>query len=632
MAYGLKYRLTQALRNGTSLVANIYEKDYVEASVIDYEAVNIQLNSNASGDEPLAAIVSSQLNISFIVSDSNSTNFPDLLNFDVRKYFVKLENGSDLLWCGFLFNDYVQVPFTTGYVQVDIIAIDGLSFLNDTPFNYYQLKSINERERLIDIIAETLNVIAFPDPITLWTACSYYAEGMFDRSDASGDEPFIQTYQYRRDFQGFTYYEVLTKILESFGCRLFQSDGKWQLLAINEMCDTTRYYTEYVISPSVSVTNSGTFNKNVTIEPYANGNVHFVNNSQLKIVRKGYPKLNLKHTYQFPDNYAHNGNFKGIVSTDVLYGWILNKSNPPSGDAYIVENPENESNTIVLRAGTSGGTSALEMGTLVAPLAYLPYIVAPSFTLSFVYKMVFTKAKMQITLRESLSSTVYYYNSAEQWQTTATFIEIVPNSAGYFENYSKEIHLNSVPNGYIKVKIYVDSLAYNGIDINTFNIRQSQTVQKSVNIIRQVNDSKVPTKELEQPYGTFYNIDGSNNIGVLYSSGGTILKNWYRYPNTEAFYYLQQLIARQYSNLLNKNFGTLEGDLGSFKTDKGLNYLDKLYTITDPSTTPLSYNGKKFLMNRATVIPQIDEVDSIQVIEITNVDNDSTETIEHINS
>lgn len=628
MAYGLKYRLTQALRDGTSLVANIYEKDYTEEDVIDYEAVSIQLNSNASGDEPLAAIVSSQLNISFIVSDSNSTNFPDLLNFDVRKYFVKLENDNDLFWCGFLFNDYVQVPFTTGYVQVDIIAIDGLSFLNDTPFNYYELKSINERERLIDIIAETLNVIAFPEPITLWTACSYYAEGMFDRSDASGDEPFIQTYQYRRDFQGFTYYEVLTKILESFGCRLFQSDGKWQLLAINEMCDTTRYYTEYAIYPSVSVANSGTFNKNVTIEPYASGNVHFINNSQVKIVRKGYPKFNLKHTYQFPDNYAHNGNFKGIVSTNVLYGWILDKTG--TGTAQIIENSEDESNTILLRE--SGGSASLEMGTLLAPLAYLPYMVSPSFTISFAYKMIFTKAKMQVTLRENLSSTVYYYNSSNQWQTTATFIDITANRAARWETYNNEIYLNNVPNGYIKVKIYVDSLTYSGIDINTFKITQNQTVEKGVNIIRQVGDTKVPTKELEQPYGNFYNIDGSNNIGVLYDSSGSILKNWYRYPNSESFYYLQQLIARQYSNLLNKNFATLEGDLGSFETIKGLNYLDKVYTITDPSTTPLSYNGKKFLMNRATIIPQVDESDSIQIIEITNVDNDSTETIEHINS
>jgi len=264
----------------------------------------------------------------------------------------------------------------------------------------------------------------------------------------------------------------------------------------------------------------------------------------------------------------------------------------------------------------------------------LPYMVAPSFNISFVYKMFFLRAKMQITMRESLTSTVYYYNSADQWQTTDTFIDINRAAPALKEaNYSKDFTLNSIPNGYLKVKIYVDtSLDYDDIYISSFRITQNQTVQKGINIIRQVGDSKVPTKELEQPYGNFYNVDGSNNIGVLYSSGGTILKNWYRYPNSEAFYYLQQLIARQYSNLLNKNFGTLEGDLGSFETIKGLNYLDKVYTITDPSTTPLSYNGKKFLMNRATIIPQVDESDSIQIIEITNVDNDSTETIEHINS
>jgi hypothetical protein len=75
MAYGIKYRLTQALRDGTNLYVDIYERDYTIDLVINYDAVNIQLNSNASEDEPLAAIVSSQLNISFIVSDENYDDF-----------------------------------------------------------------------------------------------------------------------------------------------------------------------------------------------------------------------------------------------------------------------------------------------------------------------------------------------------------------------------------------------------------------------------------------------------------------------------------------------------------------------------------------------------------------------------
>jgi hypothetical protein len=90
------------------------------------------------------------------------------------------------------------------------------------------------------------------------------------------------------------------------------------------------------------------------------------------------------------------------------------------------------------------------------------------------------------------------------------------------------------------------------------------------------------------------------------------------------------LIARQFSNLLNKNFGTLEAELGKFKTNKGLNYLDKVYTLTDSTSNVLSYNNKKFLMNRGSINARVDEVNSFQIIEITDQDNTSTESIKYI--
>ena len=639
MPYGIKYTLTQALRDGSNLYVNIYERDYVDDLVINYDAVNIQLNSNASEDEPLAAIISSQLNISFLVSDENYADFPDLLNFDVRKYFVKLYNEDVLLWCGFLFNDYVQVPFTTGYIQVDMIAIDGLSFLENTQFNFYELKSINAAEKLIDIIAETLNVIAYPETIDLITSCSYYAAGMDNRADSLLSEPFNQTYQYRRDYQGLTYYEVLDNIVKSFGCRLFQSDGKWQLLAINEMANDTRYFTRYEIYPAAVAISGGTFNKDVTINPYANGNVHFVNNTQTKIVRKGYPKLILGHTYSFPDNYAHNGNFKGLNTSTSLYGWLLIGSYGLTSDVYIQEVPENQSNIVILTNSFAGTEVSMQMGDGTT-FNYLPYIVAPSFTISFVYRMFFAKVKMQITIQEAPLTPIYYYNSSNYWQTSPTFIDInKPNETFTNANYSKEINLFSVDNpafsniiGYVRIKIYTYTTLSN-IHISDFKIEQNLGTKGSLNVIRQISNEDVPTKDLTQPYGTPINEASANNLGVLFSQSLDVLSNWYRYPNTtEEFLYLQMLMARQYSNLLNKNFGTLEADLGSFKTNEGLNYLDKVYLVTDPITTPLSYDGKKFLLNRASIVPQIDEVDSMQIIEVTDQDNDSTETIQYIDS
>ena len=87
---------------------------------------------------------------------------------------------------------------------------------------------------------------------------------------------------------------------------------------------------------------------------------------------------------------------------------------------------------------------------------------------------------------------------------------------------------------------------------------------------------------------------------------------------------------RQYSNLLNKNIATLEGDLGAFDSPVGMVYLDKVYEVQDLSTNALTYDGKKFMINRLTSNPYINQVNSIQLIEVRDQDNASTETIEYL--
>jgi hypothetical protein len=655
MPYGQRYTITQVLRDGSSLIARIYEKDYT-LSVKSYDAINISLESNASNDEPLAGIISSQLNISFLTTEEDGEDFPSILSFDIRKYFVKLYNGETLLWCGFLFNDYVQIPFTTGNLQVDLVAIDGLSFLEYTDFIYEEGLSINETNRIIDVIAETLNIINYPDPIELLTSCSYYAEGMFDRGDASGDEPFSQTYQYRRDFVGLNYYEVLDNIVKSFGCRLFQSDGKWQILAINQMALSTRYFTNYVIYPTVSNAGSGTIDKNITIEPYQEGNVHFVNNAQNKIVRKGYPKIIVKGDFRYADNYVHNGNFKGYYNRDTPpsffpfpYGWDFFTTGTPS-QIYVNLTIDDElsSNTLSIRKPIGVGTSTyVEMQQVVPPsnpYMYLPYMNGPSFDIKFTYRIGIggNKAKMIVMITNPATSITYYYNSSNAWQTAYTFVDINKIDEENYTDYSLKVLINSqnIPSGasvrgYVKLRFLVDGGSpfpqYEEINLRNVSITQNYTTIRSVDVTRQVGIENTTIKEIDQPYGSFLNSFAvNNNVGNLVDADGISYQNWYRYPDTtNVFELLPMLIARQYSNLLNKNFGTLEADLGKFKTAKGLNYLDKVYSVQDLSTNALSYDDKTFMLNRGSLIPQIDEVDSFQLIEITNVDNDSVETIKY---
>ena len=654
MAYGLRYTITQALRDGTTLNANIYEKDY-SGSVITYEAINISLESNASNDEPLAGIISSQLNISFLTTEENGETFPEILSFDIRKYFVKLYTV-DIeypLWVGFLFNDYVQIPFTTGNVQVDIVAIDGLSFLDYTEFIYQEADSINSIYRLIDIIAETLNVIAYPEPIQLLTSCSYYAEGMYDRADASAEEPFAQSYQYRRDFVGLTYFQALDNIVKSFGCRLFQSDGKWQILAINQMALATRYYTNYAIYPTVSNAGSGTFDKNITIEPYSDGNVHFINNSQNKIVRKGYPKIIIKGDFKYADNYVHNGNFKGIYNIltppSVVFrpfGWSFFASVFPESYVNMDIDDDLSSNTVNISQPIGSGFYAYaEMGGFpppISPYLYLPYMNGPSFNVSFTYFIgQGIGAKLFISIINPTNGIKYYYDGAN-WGTGSTYIVIDKVNSADFVGYSKKVDLNSQNSptgtalkGYVQLRFLVDGGVpfpkYTNIRVRSVAITQDYTTIRSVDVSRQVGTENTTIKEIDQPYGSFLNnFSVNNNIGNIVNVSGISYTNWYRYPDTtNTFPLLAMLMARQYSNLLNKNFATLEADLGSFQTAKGLNYLDKVYTVEDSATNALSYNDKTFMLNRGNVIPQVDQVDSFQLIEITNDDNDSVETIKY---
>lgn len=659
MAYGKKYTIGQALRDNTQLTVEIYEKDY-SGAIKTYDAVNINLESNSSGDEPLPAIVSSQLNVSFLVSDADAAStFPDLLSFDDRKYFVKFYNGATLLWCGFLFNDYVSLPFSTGFVQVDIVAIDGLSLLEYTTFDTVGAISLNSLSRLIDVIAECINLIDYPDPISMITSCSYYAEGMFDRSDAAGDEPFSQSYILRRDIQGKTYYEVLENIVSSFGCRLFQSDGQWQLLAINEMAQTTRYYTQYFLSPSVSIGNTGTLDESVNIAPYVDGNVHFINNSQAKVVRKGYPKLIHNYNYDYPSNYIHNGTFKGLYNsaslTNLPYGWFYFQSitTPYTGNVVNVI-PDSDYNELPLSAiGGFGKFAYLQNTPDAGPLLqtyYMPYMVAPSFTFSFEYYMLSDVGKVEIAC--IVGATTYYYNETNNtWGTSqryVTYQAVEPAFLGVpWGSFSLNVSMSypAIPfsfgqnwGGFIRVKFFVGDVSsgYSDTTLRNIRITQNPSEVKSIEVTRQVGTGNTNVKTTSQAYGSFTYLKlatsfiSTNNLGVLYNVNREPLKNWYRWPRTETFLLLQMLIARQFSNLLNRNYGTLEAELGSFKTAKGLNYLDKVYTLTDASTNALSYNGKKFLMNRGSINPRIDEVDSFQIIEVTDQDNTSTETIKYI--
>lgn len=639
MAYGLRYNLQQSLRDGSTLFVNIYQDGYTSGSVYSYNATSIVLEPNSNSDEPEAGIISSQLNVSFLISTQDDfNNFPDLLNFNDRKYYVELtrtppSSSAIVLWRGYMFNDYVNVPFSTGNLEVNITCIDALSFMKYLTYPYPD--NINTTTKLLTVLLTGLNWLGFPTLGDLYSCCSYYGTLMDDRADGTVYEPFNQTYIYKRDLINKNLYEIIDQIMQSFNCRLFQFQGNWWIMSANEMAASTVYYTRYDASTNAAIA-SGTLSNGVTISPYSSGNIHFIGNSQNKITRKGYPIVKVTTNVESDDNYTHNSTFK--QGSTFPTGWTASGSN--GGTFTWLQYSGQEFNIIKLMA--NGGLADLYAGNAGSTDPYCPTMYAPGFTYSF-DAIVSTGSFHELDIYVSVNDYVnprFWLQADNTWSFTPPPFGIkvgYTNADQSFQSFSRDINLGefvisgTTYNVYGKLAIQFQVRGGGTAYIRNPRVSQkvNPAVAKALLVTRTTSTAGSLTKDITSYLG-LYKSDIPNMYGALYYSNGNPITEWYRFGHSGTFGTLPALIAREYSNLLSKNYATLEGDLGETINSFGPIYLANTFTVTDSATNALSYNGKKFLLNRISPNFYINQGNSIQLLEITDTDNSSTETAEWI--
>jgi hypothetical protein len=628
MAYGLRYTLTQILKNGNSQVIEIYQEDYT-GSVKTYKPTSITLQPNSAEEYPYPAIISTQLSFSFILETADDYNqYPNVISSNDRLYYVLLKEGANVIWRGYLFNDYSQVGFSTGISISSLIAIDGISFLTNE--QYVVDNSINTLVSHIDVIASALRLLGYPSDLFLNIACSFFAAGMADRDDSVSNEPFSQIYQYRRDFQDESYYVILDNILKTFNCRMYQANGDWYISATMETAAPTRYFTRYAIgASSITVSSSGVLNNTINIAPYASNNVHFINNSQTKILRKGFFNIEVRSQYRSPLNLIHNANLKTTTGTSPTLGAVGWRTTlTGSAAATVIENGAEQFNDFSLVAGS--GIADLEILQIIQPYVYTPYMGGTPITFSCEHKNS-NAIKIQIALLDTGSGNKYLNGSGAWVTSSATYItfpawdgktdwatfslSIPPFLVGVFST--------TFLMGYINVKIRCDS---GSTLIRNFQLRQAETEVKYAVVQRSSSPDKTTAEVYEQPYGQIY----PNNVGQqvltfgsLFDSTGIFLQGW-NFANTGITVggsMPVDFLAYQYIKIYQRNIATIEADLGAIKGTNGYVYLDKVFTVTDSTTGDLSYNGKKFTANRLTLSPYADETNSLQLIEIYYDDN-----------
>lgn len=663
MAYNLKYKLTAATKNDKIAIVEMYIDDTVD-EVIEYPAVSIQLQYLPKSDNIYEPIYASQLNVTMDVTDDQE-NLPNFTTLDDRKYLVKLFIDEKIYWQGWVLSDLVQYSFTTGRKQLSFNAIDGLGMLDYIPFPYTET-NISGNSKLsphsvLYFLYICLAQIGFPAGLNLFTACSYYATGMSNRADGSQYEPFNQSYLRPVYFQNSdeTYencLSVLTKILKSFGCKLYQANGQWKIMAINEFAAAPYFaYTYYTLyGPTGTLITSGTFNTLSEIQPYTGNTsgLYFVDNSQFKIFKKGYNNFNYNYEISYAPNYISNYNLKSLTSGfPTLWNYF---SQGTGGSVAVVSKPYEASDwfDITLGANGVGFTAFSEVNTSLD--GYVTANDKISYTQTFYAQTVdlaVPKKRGQLQIQITgigIGAPIYYYNKNGEWQSAAT----LPYDNYYEIEPVQEDKINSVSiltppipiNGTLSITYLltreIADCATN-VKVGSFGLTFQSPLSKinSTSIIDANNQYKL---EMDLPLGyPIYDGDGVDRTQANMAYG-TIQQNidgnfvsatgWYRYgPYSAPTDGLSQIIMKEYINNYRRNLINVDCNIFGISTSNGYFAANKLLKILDTDAAQINIEDNRYMTGNMT-IDIVNCETQATLLDISNEEISSTiETIFTVN-
>lgn len=630
MAYYDKYKFTFATRANKTAYLYLQEDLGSAPTIIEYQGTDMNLQYIPTSDDPFEPIFASQIGVTIDITD-NLSNIPNLTTLNDRKYFAKLYLDANLEWCGWVLSDSVSINFSTGRRQMSFNAIDGLGLLKDITFPQSFSESINNKNNLLYFLRTSFNTLNFPSSnLNIVTVCSYYCTGMNNRSVHSYDEPFIQTYIPYRTFlltpsKYKTCLEILTNIAKTFGCRIFQAGGKWWIVAINEFANENNWYTEYNSAGTV-VASGSNLNTLSTIQGFTGNtsNLYFINNSQIKLLKKGFNKVVINNSISFADNYMTNWDLRPIQTTNQPYNW--NPATTGTGNSYlIIDNvDENYASWILTRGNTP--TSKMTIYNTGLPKVCLGDSL--DFSMTFLAGSVSaTNGYVQFFITSG--ATVYYMDYDGSWSTNSNrFATVQPNP----EYAPFEFNIKSKPfpqDGQLSFAFWVDFTSTSSVQVGNFRLSLKSTLN-SVVYSTYINNSDEYVKSIEVPYGFYakaWSASGINpiEIGALFLSDGTQTQNWTRYGLEGGYVSLQQLLTQQFINVYGKNIINLDCDLSSYSTSNGLVNGSKLFKATDTDPGSINIANNSYMLGNAT-ISYVNNAINSTLLQISNTDISATLT------
>lgn len=627
MAYIKKYSFPFATKYELPAVLELWE-DTNNTTVYEFTGVYFDIQYIPSSDDPFEPIYATQLGVTIDVTNEAtgyaSQNIPNLTTLNDRKYLAKLFINGNIQFIGWTLSDAVNISFTTGRKELSFNCVDGLVFLKDIKFSVGIAYDVNQITSVLSFLTSCLKQIAFPTNLNLYTSVSYYAEGMDNRSVANNKEPFSQTYLFAHSFLdgGGLYkdcYSILVDILKSFGARVIQVNGKWCIYSINQLAQDNKYFTEY--SSTGTLINSGIIDTSIEVQPYTGNtsNLYFIDNSQTKLLMKGYNNIISNNDIKYPENLIFNWDLKYSTS-GVATGW----QQTITGGAVITIVSNYSVNKNAFQISTVSGAGSGKV--LTTSQSFFPK--GSAVDIKFIINLWDFGAPVvaKLILIITGATQTYYYSKFNDWRLhtgTINYYEIVgadlpADILGVPYSFSLTSEVLPI-GGQLQFGLFTDN-SFSLFIVNDFVLTIS-SLFTNVLIESRINEADSYTLNIESPLGLPANgVDFYNYSGYLMLSDGTMAKNWYRYEYPiEKFRGLAQLLVRQYMNIYQQNIINIDCNLSSIKTNSGvLNGFNVLQVLDDNDPASINVSSNYYIFGNTTMNLYSDEVQST-LLEINNV-------------
>lgn len=626
MAYNLKYKITFATKSNVISTVQLLEDGY-SGSVIEYDGINISLEYIPKSDDIYEPIVVSQLSVGIDVTD-DVENMPNFTSLDDRKYLVKLFYADNLEWQGWSLSDSVDISFSTGRKELVFNAIDGLGMLEsikyEMPTSYY----LTDRKKALEVILECLNYIQFPTSLNLLSGISYFANGMSNRLSLGSNEPLNQTYvRYStlldNNLETINCLDLIRDFSKSFGCRFFQAEGMWFIVPLNEFAQDSYYYTIY--DSTYSVLSYGTRSETLRIQGYSanTSGGFFVDNSQFKILKKGYNKVSINKDIDYPDNYITNYDLKDYIG-NIAAGWDAQFSGATS-QIFIKPYDEAKLNSYLLYKENGTSSYAWVSPTNLPQVQYLD-----DFEVKFnIVQTGGSGIPTNAMYVKIMLDNGYFWNQDEEWSNNLSGtsyyypIKYSPNIKG-----QQTVSCIRVPfTSSLTIQFFIGTIqgseSNDWVELNDFHISVTQRLT-NVKIDSYFTNSDEYVYDLDLPYGFNSIVNGKYYYrGYLCDSLGNNLYNWYNQRNSSVIYRsLAELIINGYSNSLIKNPINVDGSFEGLSPIDVERFSSAVRIKMDDLDTINSVQNKPYILGNST----IDFVNNQVNATLLELDIDNEET------